>query len=113
MSQGSLRRKTRGNTSLARHAADVDVDADRGEVVLDDLRDARPGPRPAAVEPAVELGVVVAAAGEPSRLGEVGNERVHVVVAVAGHARRQAHLGGSRAEPKLPPAAASARRSTA
>ncbi len=84
MSQGSFGRNRRVYELVAGHAVDVDVDPDRGEVVLDDLGCLRA----AALEDAVELGVVVAAAGEASCAGEVGDERVDVGVAVARHAGR-------------------------
>ena len=84
MSQGSFGRNMRRPELVAGHAVDVDVDPDRGEVVLDDLG----CPRAAAFEDAVELGFVVAGAGEASCPGEVGDERVDVGVAEARHAGR-------------------------
>jgi hypothetical protein len=70
----------------------MDVDSDRGEVVLDDLG----CPWTAGFEDAEELGVVVAAAGEASCAGDVGDERVDVAVAIPRLAGRDVHLGGRR-----------------
>ena len=89
---GFVREEHTCEERVAGHAVDVDVDPDRGEVVLDDLGCLRA----AALEDAVELCGAVAPPGEASCAGEVGDERVDVDVAVARKARRDPHLGGSR-----------------
>src|SRR5436309_5179400 len=76
---------------VAGHAVDMDVDSDRGEVVLDDLG----CPWTAGFEDAIEFSVVVAA-GEASCAGDVGDERVDVAVAIPRLAGRDVHLGGRR-----------------
>jgi len=66
----------------------ADVNADRGEIVRDDLGCSRA----AAPLEAVEHGGVMSAARETTSLGEIGPKWVDVLVAEARHARRQVHL---------------------
>ena len=84
---------------------DVDVDPDCGELVLDDLG----RPRAAAVEGAVELGVVVAAAREACCGGEVGDEASRKPGMPGG----MFIWAGAATVEKAPPFAASALRSIA